>query len=173
MELRIAHALDSESEFKTIGSRESFRADILVGQRSPIPHSGGATATRQNPNGNGRRRGNQRHGLECPEEKILTLDCNLSLVCDLGLSEGSLLEGPLFQGGFVYKKNNGRISTSKHANGSIGMLESAGTGKGSYDSRHRLDCSSYRTSCPAHFRLCLPRRSSHAHLSTHVLSRYY
>ncbi len=29
---------------------------------------GGATSTRQNPNGNGRRRGNQRHGLECPED---------------------------------------------------------------------------------------------------------
>mmetsp|Transcript_18783 Transcript_18783/g.33372 ORF Transcript_18783/g.33372 Transcript_18783/m.33372 type:complete len:1366 (+) Transcript_18783:92-4189(+) len=31
--------------------------------------NGGATSTRQNPNGNGRRRGNQRHGLECPEER--------------------------------------------------------------------------------------------------------
>lgn len=32
-----------------------------------IEANGGATSTRQNPNGNGRRRGNQRHGLECPE----------------------------------------------------------------------------------------------------------
>eukprot|EP00931_Biecheleriopsis_adriatica_P038083 TRINITY_DN2183_c0_g1_i1.p1 TRINITY_DN2183_c0_g1~~TRINITY_DN2183_c0_g1_i1.p1 ORF type:complete len:1371 (+),score=250.20 TRINITY_DN2183_c0_g1_i1:134-4114(+) len=34
-----------------------------------IDDNGGATSTRQNPNGNGRRRGNQRHGLECPEER--------------------------------------------------------------------------------------------------------
>ncbi|CAJ1380668.1 unnamed protein product [Effrenium voratum] len=34
-----------------------------------MDNNGGATATRQNPNGNGRRRGNQRHGLECPEER--------------------------------------------------------------------------------------------------------
>ncbi|CAK9080995.1 Protein DD3-3 [Durusdinium trenchii] len=34
-----------------------------------IEENGGATSTRQNPNGNGRRRGNQRHGLECPEER--------------------------------------------------------------------------------------------------------
>ncbi|CAK9044513.1 Protein DD3-3 [Durusdinium trenchii] len=34
-----------------------------------IEANGGATSTRQNPNGNGRRRGNQRHGLECPEER--------------------------------------------------------------------------------------------------------
>ncbi|CAJ1446029.1 unnamed protein product, partial [Effrenium voratum] len=31
--------------------------------------NGGASSTRQNPNGNGRRRGAQRHGLECPEER--------------------------------------------------------------------------------------------------------
>jgi len=31
--------------------------------------NGGATSTRQNPNGNGRRRGQPRHGLECPEER--------------------------------------------------------------------------------------------------------
>ena len=35
-----------------------------------IEENGGATSTRQNPNGNGRRRGNQRHGLECPEAQI-------------------------------------------------------------------------------------------------------
>lgn len=34
-----------------------------------IEENGGATSTRQNPNGNGRRRGQQRHGLECPEER--------------------------------------------------------------------------------------------------------
>ncbi|CAE7253767.1 DD3-3 [Symbiodinium natans] len=34
-----------------------------------IEANGGATSTRQNPNGNGRRRGNTRHGLECPEER--------------------------------------------------------------------------------------------------------
>eukprot|EP00435_Cladocopium_sp_Y103_P057381 s1489_g19.t1 len=34
-----------------------------------IEENGGATSTRQNPNGNGRRRGGQRHGLECPEER--------------------------------------------------------------------------------------------------------
>ena len=34
-----------------------------------IEENGGATSTRQNPNGNGRRRGNTRHGLECPEER--------------------------------------------------------------------------------------------------------
>ncbi|OLP88326.1 Protein DD3-3 [Symbiodinium microadriaticum] len=34
-----------------------------------IEENGGATSTRQNPNGNGRRRGNHRHGLECPEER--------------------------------------------------------------------------------------------------------
>jgi len=34
-----------------------------------MEENGGATSTRQNPNGNGRRRGQQRHGLECPEER--------------------------------------------------------------------------------------------------------
>ncbi|CAJ1380662.1 unnamed protein product [Effrenium voratum] len=34
-----------------------------------MEENGGATSTRQNPNGNGRRRGNQRNGLECPEER--------------------------------------------------------------------------------------------------------
>lgn len=34
-----------------------------------LESNGGATSTRQNPNGNGRRRGQQRHGLECPEER--------------------------------------------------------------------------------------------------------
>eukprot|EP00435_Cladocopium_sp_Y103_P061576 s587_g23.t1 len=33
-----------------------------------LESNGGATSTRQNPNGNGRRRGQQRHGLECPED---------------------------------------------------------------------------------------------------------
>eukprot|EP00438_Fugacium_kawagutii_P014091 Skav231794 [mRNA] locus=scaffold734:99355:104163:+ [translate_table: standard] len=33
-----------------------------------LESNGGATSTRQNPNGNGRRRGQARHGLECPEE---------------------------------------------------------------------------------------------------------
>eukprot|EP00930_Biecheleria_cincta_P036828 TRINITY_DN2523_c0_g1_i2.p1 TRINITY_DN2523_c0_g1~~TRINITY_DN2523_c0_g1_i2.p1 ORF type:complete len:435 (-),score=66.66 TRINITY_DN2523_c0_g1_i2:191-1375(-) len=34
-----------------------------------MEENGGATSTRQNPNGNGRRRGGNRHGLECPEER--------------------------------------------------------------------------------------------------------
>ena len=37
--------------------------------------NGGATSTRQNPNGNGRRRGQPRHGLECPEDTFVEKIC--------------------------------------------------------------------------------------------------
>ncbi len=38
-----------------------------------LESNGGATSTRQNPNGNGRRRGQARHGLECPEDGSLSI----------------------------------------------------------------------------------------------------
>ena len=47
-------------------ANKCFLEVFLVKKRLLSP--GGATSTRQNPNGNGRRRGGQRHGLECPED---------------------------------------------------------------------------------------------------------
>lgn len=59
-------------------SKYHFSLSIRVGRDDSVRQmesNGGATSTRQNPNGNGRRRGQPRHGLECPEDTFVEKIC--------------------------------------------------------------------------------------------------